>query len=344
MEYGIKLGNTTPHIITARNVNGALSDGLWWLHVAGVQENSRNGPVLVAPGPVMTVYRSPEECVLFSHQRNANPFFHFFEALWMLAGRNDVAFVAQFNSGMSQYSDDGVTLHSAYGHRWRLHFGRDQLADIATELIMNPESRRAVLTMWDVQNDLAHPGKDLPCNTQVYFDLRGKRLNMTVVNRSNDAVWGCYGANAVHFSFLQQFLAAWIDVPVGQYCQMSNNLHVYMENPLFALVPNVDVRDLYRQGLVGARPLLDHEHGETMEDWEDDLKCFMSDPGGDKEYACEFFNAVVAPMYIAWKERENALTCWSVLRHIGASDWATACGEWVTRRDAKRTEKKAGQA
>ena len=41
-------------IITTRNVNQALPDALWHLHVAGERETSRNGAVLVAPGPVIT--------------------------------------------------------------------------------------------------------------------------------------------------------------------------------------------------------------------------------------------------------------------------------------------------
>jgi len=47
------------HTITARNVNTAFADAWHYLRVSGVKENSRNGPVLVAPGPVVTTYLHP---------------------------------------------------------------------------------------------------------------------------------------------------------------------------------------------------------------------------------------------------------------------------------------------
>ena len=50
---------------------------------------------------------------------------------------------------------------------------------------------------------------------------------MVVFNRSNDIVWGAYGANAVQFSMLQEYIAAHIGVPVGWYEQVSTNFHAY---------------------------------------------------------------------------------------------------------------------
>src|SRR5580700_4053613 len=184
--------------LTATNVNQAVNEGFHYLAVAGVEENSRNGKVIVAPEPVLTTYTNPTERVLFSPLRDANPFFHLMEALWMLAGRNDVAWPAYFAKQIGQYSDDGETLHGAYGKRWRSYFGYDQLDWIMLGLECNPESRREVLTMWDpgslddndepreCTGDLyvgGHGGKDVPCNTHAYFDLRGGVLNITVMQR-----------------------------------------------------------------------------------------------------------------------------------------------------------------
>ena len=106
-----------PHLITVPNVNSALPEAVWWLRTAGVEFPSRNGPVIVAPGPVITTYTAPWQRVLFSKIRDANPFFHFFEALWMLAGRQDVKFLEQFTPRIREYSDNGSTLNGAYGYR-----------------------------------------------------------------------------------------------------------------------------------------------------------------------------------------------------------------------------------
>jgi hypothetical protein len=57
----------------------------------------------------------------------------------------------------------------------------------------------------------------------------GSFLDMTVTNRSNDLVWGMLGADYVHFTFLQEYMAARLWVEVGKYHHFTNNLHVYTE-------------------------------------------------------------------------------------------------------------------
>ena len=188
-------------IIQARNVNHAVAQTIPYLLKEGVPEDSRNGKVIVAPGPVMTVYENPCERVLFSPLRDANPFFHLMESLWMLVGRMDLAWPEFFNKRFASFSDDGKVVHGAYGYRWRSWWGFDQIRAIVDELKADPKSRRCVLSMWAPIGDLVSfkidekqlgglKSKDVPCNTHAYFDLRGGRLNMTVCNRSNDAIWG----------------------------------------------------------------------------------------------------------------------------------------------------------
>lgn len=197
------------HVINARNVQDALLSGLPFLKFKGVKRSSRNGEVLVAEGPVTTEYARPRERVLLLPERDANPFFHLFESLWMLNGNEDVAPLVHYVKRMATFSDDGKIFHGAYGHRWQHHFHFDQLTLIIRALKANPDDRRCVLQMWDTIADLGWPKRDIPCNTQAYFsrDYLG-RLDMTVCCRSNDIIWGAYGANAVHFSMLQEFLAA----------------------------------------------------------------------------------------------------------------------------------------
>jgi hypothetical protein len=150
----------------------------------------------------------------------------------MLAGRRDVAFPASIVKNMASFSDDGVNFHGAYGHRWRCHFDFDQLFWIVDALQKNPDDRRQVLAIWDAKVDMGchQPSrKDLPCNTHAYFAVNEGKLDMTVCNRSNDAVWGALGANAVHFSILQEYMAVRIGVKVGRYWQVTNNLHLYLD-------------------------------------------------------------------------------------------------------------------
>src|SRR4051812_37796218 len=76
-------------VIDVDNVNQAWPLAVRLLQSEGVPRESRYGPVLEHPEPVTTVYRKPWQRVLFDEVRDANPFFHFFESLWMLGGRND---------------------------------------------------------------------------------------------------------------------------------------------------------------------------------------------------------------------------------------------------------------
>src|SRR3546814_11214716 len=100
----------------------------------GVTSDSRNGQVKAAPGATLIKFRQPWERVLFNAERDANPIFHLLEAVWMLAGRNDVAFVTKFTSNMASFSDDGSPFNAAYGYRWRHHFGFDQLETVVDML------------------------------------------------------------------------------------------------------------------------------------------------------------------------------------------------------------------
>lgn len=338
-------------VIPIRNVHQALPEGAYQLEKFGVETPSRNGPVKVLPIPLTTLYMRPTERVLFHPERDANPFFHFFESLWMLAGRNDVEYPLQFNSQFAAYSDDGTTYNAAYGHRWRQHFGRDQLDMIIRALDANPNCRRQVLTMWDGRHDLGLDSKDLPCNTQAYFqvDVDGK-LQMMVTNRSNDLIWGAYGANAVHMSFLLEFVALSVGRKVGCYYQTSFNTHYYVEThgdlvkQLAAKAPQPPQQhtDPYSDGRVSNDvPLMSIPRGR----WQRELDTFMRlRIGGeiDGTFVDPFFSTVALPLlraYDAFKSK-SATRFADAYRHLGqcaASDWALACAEWLQRREAKVT-------
>lgn len=329
-------------VITVRNVHEALPTALDLLSRLGEGRNSRNGPVRVFPFPVTTEYREPRERVIFWRDRDANPFFHLMESLWMLAGRNDVAFVAQYVKRMRSFSDNGKTFHAAYGHRWRRHFGQDQLAEIVARLQDNPDDRRCVLQMWDCEVDLGKDGRDFPCNTQVYFSRNSSgALDMTVCCRSNDLIWGAYGANAVHFSVLQEFMAAAIGCPVGSYWQMSNNLHAY-EDQLKKVAHLADEaadpfrlssRNPYASGQVSWFPLVQ----TPIVEWQQDLLMFM-DHGPIVGLRDPFFRRVVTPIYYAHKALQDKADpdrhdkALEILQQCKATDWQAACIGWVERR------------
>jgi Thymidylate synthase len=321
------------------NVNEALSRALENIKLSHSVEQSRNGDVWVFPEPVMTIYNRPTERVLFSPLRDANPFFHLMESLWMLAGRNDIAWPAYFAANMANYSDDKKTLHGAYGYRWRKGFSVDQLRVLAEHLRKDPSSRRAVLTMWAPEVDLVYAtdpsNKDAPCNTHCYLDARNGALNLTVCCRSNDLWWGAYGANAVHFSILQEFMAAFVGIPVGEYRQFSNNLHLYTSvvavNRIDEYCADIEAHDHYLSEDSEHYPLVQGD----PEMWLPELDRFLRDPLNNKRtsYLEPFFPDVAIPMYRAWWLHKEGHAPREVT--LGARDWEIACNAWLARRHKK---------
>lgn len=329
-------------VLHARNVGTALPLALEYLGQHGVPQETRNGPVLKAPCPVTTAYQRPDERVLLWPERDANPFFHFFEALWMLDGRNDVAFVGHFAKNMYNYSDDGETMHGAYGKRWRMHWAQDQLNWAVALLRENKYDRRVVMSMWDPQVDLGVTGKDVPCNTQVYFAVQDEHLDMTVTCRSNDIVWGCYGANAVHFSMLHEFVARSAGIPLGRYYQMSNDWHAYKDTyekvkGLSDFAPDpfrTGTYDLYETGAIKPYPMCEKLFDNA---WLEELSMFLHDPlaMGFRE---KFFRKVAKPLWLAheaYKETARTYRFEEAMARVGecvATDWSYAAREWIHRR------------
>lgn len=330
--------------ITARNVNYAFVEIFWKLRALRLDPvPTRNGPALVLPEPVVTTYLNPDERVLFNLDRDANPIFHLMESIWMLAGRNDVAFLSQFNSNMVNFSDDGVTFNAAYGYRWRKHFGFDQIAEVIRVLSSDPGSRQAIVQIWD-SADLYKKTKDKACNMQIIFDIREGRLNMSVINRSNDIWWGAYGANAVHFSFLQEFVARALSVPLGVYRQHSHNLHLYT--------------DLYDAGKNIASPPHEHDGGKYSgwgvkvrpypimdnDDWQtflSECEFFCDNPFNDAHpYTHSFFRCVALPMAMVSRSRKLKVSDgrdWA--DRIQAEDWRLAAHNWINKRESNKLKK-----
>lgn len=334
------------HVIKARNAHAALHRALHELQEFGIRRESRNGPVLMFSEPVTTVYACPEERVVFWPERDANPFFHFYESLWMLAGRNDVSSLTRYVPRMKDFSDDGVTFHGAYGHRWINHFDFDQLDVIIESLKANPNDRRQVLAMWDANVDLVctwkdnscNP-KDLPCNTHAYFSVNVMgNVDMMVCNRSNDIILGAYGANAVHFSYLQEYVARFVGRSIGTYRQVSNNFHVYLNKDYEKLMPLIGrvIDDPYGADGLSHVPLVNKT---PKEEWDAQLELFLG--SGDSAGMDVFFRKVAGPivkahsLYKSSKDINRFNAVHSLLCGVKDTAWRTACQQWMHRREVR---------
>lgn len=185
--------------------------------------------------------------------------------------------------------------------------------------------------MWEPPTDLEADSSDVPCNTHIYVNVRLEYVDLTVTCRSNDAVWGAHGANAVHFSFLQEYLACALGKMVGRLYQFSNNYHIYPGMPRFEEIwANPNSPDLYDYGVdMSPGPLLFEGEPSTFDmllaDW---LDAPYEDTGN------RFMSGVAYPMWQSFtyhraKDRSKALD-WA--DKIDAPDWRHAVVMWLTRR------------
>jgi thymidylate synthase len=337
------MGGLSMKVIVADTAQSALQQGLRFfsddLNYSFIQ--SRAGKVRAAHTPVTTVYHRPWNRVIMDPIRDANPFFHLFESLWILAGRNDVAFLTQFNKKMEDYSDNGKTYHGAYG--WRLaqngNDGIDQLTKVIEMIKKNPKDRRCVMSIWDPALDLGADSLDIPCNDMIKVDASRGKIDLTVFNRSNDMIWGAYGANVVQFSMLQEYISLMTGIPIGTYYQVSTDYHVY-EDVYMKLMGKYVMNDIdvYHQPIrvfpafkMDNPEKFDYDLFGMFDAWDADSIPEML----EYEYQTDYFRTIVQPManmFFAYKVFGNGPT------RDYKYDWLVAGSEWIQR----RLETKAG--
>ena len=252
---------------------------------------------------------------------------------------------------MEDFSDDGETLWGAYGQRWRKYFHKDQVDLIINMLKTNPDDRRCVLQMWDANKDLGREGKDLPCNTNIYFKVRDEALQMTVCCRSNDMLWGAYGANVVHMSMLQEYMATALGIGIGTYRQLSDSFHVY-HNEVWERMKHLEIDPLtFRTQTRNPYDVLENPqhvplitdfkrfHSELEEFFELLTQIIISDanyPRLDKfNWVNSAFKDIAVPMVKAFKlhKERDYLNSYREVMNILPTDWMTACFDWIRKRD-----------
>lgn len=353
---------------------------------------SRNGLCYRFPRVFVTEYLNPERCVVTDVLRNANPFLHLAEFCWFIAGRNDLDYITKFAPNMKNYSDDGVTIPASYGHRWRSHFVQrdtyeegfdpnqtwapptiDQLKDVVNNLIKDPASRRELIVMWDPSVDVYRKnngGKDVPCNFAMKFSVRQGKLNMTVFSRSQDAIFGKFGANVAHFSLTHMLVAAAANLPIGIYTQVADDLHVYGAQVYRSLSDSIQTTNedgsfelkyrseptvsskTFSEFLSPSVKYVENKNsftqGMSLDSFYDQLQRLVNDHNlalRKDSFSDPFIANVVAPMlyaYLEYYKKENdPVAAVKFLKNQRTLDvnWVSAGVRWMERVVAKRNAK-----
>jgi hypothetical protein len=301
--------------ITRDNVDELYSETLWLIQAHHILEETRGGPVMSLDQPICWALTNPRNRVLINPVRDANPFFHVMEFIWMMSGEREIDWVTQFSKNYGNYAENG----QGYGFRWRNFWQHDQIFYVIENLKKDPNTRRAVLEMWS-PSDLEHTGIEVPCNTHIYFRKLNGKLDMTVLNRSNDIIWGALGANVVHMTMLHELVAFGAGIPLGTYRAISNNAHVYQN------LPNREKLFEYKEtGILveQCRPIL--REGERWQDFLTDCENMVYNH--DRSMQTQWMGEVTEPMFSNFFNREGYSQ-----KEIQCPAWRKACELWLERR------------
>ena len=146
-------------------------------------------------------------------------------------------------------------------------------------------------------------------------------------------LWGAYGANVVHMSFLQEWMAAAVGLPVGDYYQFSNNFHLYTDNEMVQKLletPPTSSYDFYSTDL--AWPLAILQEGEDAEQFLFQCQRFVSLPDEVPE-GNYFLRNVAHPLRMAYNARKAGQPWRQHLEPIPQCDWKLAFTQWTDRRE-----------
>ena len=215
--------------ITANDAWSAVRSLLSEPGVANLVEG-RGGPTREVLR-VACAIQEPRERWTIARIPPMNPAFAIVELIWIVSGRDDSAFVNRWNSKLPSFAGIGPKYDGAYGARLRRHFKIDQIRRVCDALTSEPNSRQAVLQIWDPTEDLpdasGRPASpDVPCNICSLLKVRNGKLEWTQIMRSNDLFLGL-PYNFIQFTYLQEIIAGCLQVSLGEYCHFADSMHIY---------------------------------------------------------------------------------------------------------------------
>ncbi len=151
------------------------------------------------------------------------------EQMWFLMGQKNLAFLQRFTKIWDEFAEENNCVESAYGYRWRKHFGRDQIDGLVKLLEKDPSSRHGVILMWDPSDDGLANGikkKNVPCPYTFTVQIMGGRLCLHLIIRSNDMMLG-NPHDVSGFALLMHMLAQRLNVGLGSLTISISNAHIY---------------------------------------------------------------------------------------------------------------------
>jgi thymidylate synthase len=155
------------------------------------------------------------------------------ELLWFLTGDTNVKYLRDHGVSIwDEWADQDGNLGPVYGKQWRswpTADGRtiDQLARVAEQLRSNPDSRRILVSAWNV-GELDRMAL-LPCHALFQFYVAERRLSCQLYQRSADALLGV-PFNIASYALLTHMLAQQSELEVGEFIWTGGDCHLYLNH------------------------------------------------------------------------------------------------------------------
>ena len=154
------------------------------------------------------------------------------ELLWFLRGETNIASLKEAGVGIwDAWADPQGELGPVYGAQWRSWPGEsgpiDQIAQLISEIRENPDSRRLIVSAWNVAQ---LPKMALqPCHLLFQFFVAEGRLSCQLYQRSGDFFLGV-PFNIASYALLTHMIAQVCDLQVGEFIHTLGDAHLYLNH------------------------------------------------------------------------------------------------------------------
>lgn len=184
-----------------------------------------------------------------------------YELLWFLKGDTNVKYLKDHGVSIwDEWADENGDLGPVYGHQWRSWPDEnggviDQISNVVEQIKHNPNSRRLLVSAWNVAEveRMALP----PCHTMFQFYVADGRLSLQLYQRSADTFLGV-PFNIASYALLLQMMAQVTGLKPGDFVHTTGDTHLYLNHieqaklqltrtprPLPRMVINPDVKNIF---------------------------------------------------------------------------------------------------
>ena len=152
------------------------------------------------------------------------------ELLWFLSGSTNIKYLVDHDVHIwDEWADEHGELGPVYGSQWRSWPGPDgktidQISRVVEDLKTNPDSRRHIVSAWNVAevDEMALP----PCHSLFQFYVADGRLSCQLYQRSADIFLGV-PFNIASYALLNMMIAQVVDLEVGDFVHTLGDAHLY---------------------------------------------------------------------------------------------------------------------